>query len=96
MLHSFAPRPSKSQAIELKTLQTKVPENSAVSLGARLKQLWHRLIDWVESTSEPRVWQKRDRHGNVIAWYVYDPQLGYTTSFSSELEVRLWFEQRHC
>ncbi len=41
---------------------------------------------------EPKVWEKKNRNGTVY-WNVYDPVLGYTARFSSELEVRLWLDQ---
>ena len=43
---------------------------------------------------EPKIWQKRDRYGNLY-WVVYDPTTGHSSCFSSEQEVRVWLEQRY-
>jgi len=59
-----------------------------------LKQWWKGLMHWFDSSAEPRVWQKHDRQGNPLYWCVYDPELGRSMSFGSEMEVRLWLEHR--
>lgn len=93
--HRFAPQPVKLQAVQLNPLPIELFKKLTTALNARLKRLWLNLADWVSNASEPQVWQKRDRQGNITTWYVYDPNLGQTICFGSELEVRLWFEQRY-
>jgi hypothetical protein len=46
-------------------------------------------------TQEPEVEirQKQDRNGH-IHWYVYDPQVGKSISFASELEMLSWLDNQ--
>lgn len=68
------------------------------TLLTRLKiaaQKWVQFLQKLLSTDlEPKVWQKFDRQGNSSGWRVFDPETGRTIAFGSELEVRLWLEQR--
>ena len=59
-----------------------------------LKQLFAKIIRFLSSNSEPRIEFKRDRLGNHF-WRVYDPNTNQSATFSSELEVRIWLEQRY-
>lgn len=43
---------------------------------------------------EPKIWQTSDRNG-VLIWHIYDPMTKESTSFTTELEVRSWLEQRY-
>lgn len=52
------------------------------------------FLQMIAGNSEPRVWQKRDRNGELL-WYVYDPETDQTTRFVEESEVRSWLEQRY-
>jgi hypothetical protein len=47
-------------------------------------------------TQEPEVeiWQKKDRNGHTL-WYVYDPQMGKSISFASELEMLSWLDNQN-
>ena len=56
-----------------------------------LKKIGHHLIT---KRVEPHVRQKRDRFGNFY-WQVYDPISRSYLFFNSELEVRIWLENRH-
>ncbi len=63
----------------------------ALTLRSTLSRIWNALFTSV--SDEPRIWQKRDRFGNVW-WYVYDPISHRSIQFSSEQEVRRWLEKR--
>ncbi|MBD2459507.1 hypothetical protein H6G89_00480 [Oscillatoria sp. FACHB-1407] len=45
-------------------------------------------------SSEPHVWQERDRHGN-LTWRIYEPSTNRSATFASEEEVRIWLEKRY-
>lgn len=57
----------------------------------QFKQLLQRLV---VDRHEPKVWQKFDHQHNSLGWRVFDPETGRTIAFGSDLEVRLWLEQR--
>ncbi|MGF1480739.1 MAG: hypothetical protein ACFB4I_14845 [Cyanophyceae cyanobacterium] len=59
-----------------------------------LNALWQALLYATVKSNEPRVWQKCDRQGNT-RWFVYDPATSCTATFSSEQEVRIWFDERY-
>lgn len=69
------------------------------TVWAQLHQLWHKVKqgceDWLATRNEPKVTQQFDRQGRSLGWRVFDPETGYTISFGSELEVRLWLEHRY-
>ena len=44
--------------------------------------------------SEPKIWKKTDAEGNII-WKTYDPMTGFTASFDTEHQVRVWLEERY-
>lgn len=56
--------------------------------------LWESILSATSKLSEPKVWQKKDRKGNIY-WRVYNPTTGYCGSFNSEEEVRMWLEERY-
>lgn len=58
-------------------------------------RLWNWLMDAIFHGDELKVSQKVDRQGRIIAWFVYDPQIGQSICFGSEMEVRLWLEHRY-
>lgn len=66
-------------------------------LGAivlRLKSVL--LLVWnavsTPASSEPQIWQKCDRFGQIY-WQVYDPIRDRWFRFSSEQELRQWLEE---
>ena len=63
----------------------------ALTLRSTLSLIWNVLFTSV--SDEPRIWQERDRFGNVW-WYVYDPISRRSIQFPSEQEVRRWLEKR--
>jgi hypothetical protein len=63
----------------------------ALTLRSTLSVIWDVLFTSV--SDERRIWQKRDRFGNVW-WYVDDPISRRSIQFPSEQEVRRWLEKR--
>jgi YD repeat-containing protein len=63
----------------------------ALNLRSTLSLIWNVLFTSV--SDELRIWQERDRLGNVW-WYVYDPMSRRSIQFPSEQEVRRWLEKR--
>jgi hypothetical protein len=57
-----------------------------------LKKLGDRIVEYFNSQSEIKVWQRQDRFGNEY-WEVYDPKTNRSASFGSEDEVRIWIEE---
>lgn len=58
-------------------------------------KLWKILVDALLHSDELKVSQKVDRQGRIIAWFIYDPEIGRSICFGSEMEVRLWLEHRY-
>jgi hypothetical protein len=54
----------------------------------------HVLFARIANGDEPRIWQKRDRNGQLV-WHVYDPATSRASQFASEAEVRSWLDQRY-
>lgn len=44
--------------------------------------------------AEPKIWEKKDRHGNTY-YRVYDPQRDRYHDFFSEAKVRWWLDKRY-
>jgi hypothetical protein len=66
--------------------------NNLQAILNRILQIW---IQFISPSYEPKVWKSTDRQGRTVNWRVFDPETGYLITFSSEMEVRLWLEQRH-
>jgi hypothetical protein len=70
----------------------------SIRIGQRLKGLVGRvgmaIATWVTQSSELKVSERCDRHGNVY-YQVYDPLNRTSASFGSEAEIRAWLEQRY-
>lgn len=56
-------------------------------------QIGQSFINFLTRPPEPKVCQKSDRAGNTW-WSVYDPSTGRSSNLSSEMEVRMWLEER--
>jgi hypothetical protein len=85
------PHPSSDQqkpAKDSKSLQ-------GSKLTSLLQQFKTSLTKLLTCSSEPQIWQKRDRQGNLV-WRMYDPQTNQSAVFASEEEVRIWLEERYC
>jgi hypothetical protein len=57
--------------------------------------LWQDLLNVIYRTPDVKVWQRRDRKGRITGWYAYDPKTEQVRYFNSELEVRVWLDQRY-
>jgi hypothetical protein len=66
-------------------------QSKLASLSSRC---WESLTQLFTRNTEPYIWQKRDRHGNLF-WQLYDPSTNRSATFSSEDEVRIWLEERY-
>ncbi|NJR58283.1 MAG: hypothetical protein HC769_05125 [Cyanobacteria bacterium CRU_2_1] len=73
------------------TAETEYKSSSKISIFDRL---WQSLLNGFLGNSEPKIYQKRDRYGDVY-FRVYDPMTGTSSSFKSEQEVRIWLDQRY-
>ncbi|MBI4779801.1 MAG: hypothetical protein HY785_00610 [Oscillatoriophycideae cyanobacterium NC_groundwater_1537_Pr4_S-0.65um_50_18] len=63
----------------------------ASTLRSILALIWDTIS--TSLSDEPRIWQKRDRFGEVY-WHVYDPIRDRHFRFTTEQEVRQWLEQK--
>jgi hypothetical protein len=67
-------------------------QSSRFNIVEYLKRLGDRIVEYFNSQSEIKVWQRQDRFGNEY-WEVYDPNTHRSASFDSEEEVRIWIEE---
>lgn len=51
------------------------------------------LLHYFASEGEPQIWQEEGKQGTM--WHAYDPRCGYSFTFTSESEVRIWIEKRY-
>ena len=58
------------------------------------QKFWNAVAAIFVQSSEPKIYQKRDRFGNLY-FQVYDPQTGRSSVFNTEAEVRFWIDQRY-
>lgn len=70
------------------------PGSSRLRLASFSSQLWESFVKLLESSHEPRIWQRRDRQGN-ISWRLYDPATNQSATFASEDEIRIWLEEKY-
>ncbi|HEY9645899.1 MAG TPA: hypothetical protein V6C88_05995 [Chroococcidiopsis sp.] len=56
--------------------------------------IWHSVVDGLMGGSDLRVWQSRDRHGQLW-WHLYDPKTGESAQVSSEEEALNWIEESY-
>jgi hypothetical protein len=80
-------------------LETLYERSPAIPLQTRIMTLWQRLQfviirELTRDRSEPRITQAYDADGQII-WQVYDPFTEQRLFFASELEVRIWLENRY-
>ncbi len=54
-----------------------------------VEQGWQQVVQAWSNPPELRVWQRRDRSGQVH-WYTYDPYTNQSASFGSEADVKAW------
>jgi hypothetical protein len=63
----------------------------ALTLQSTLSLIWDKVLSFL--SDEPKVWQERDRFGNLY-WRIYDPISDRSATLASEQEVREWLDQR--
>jgi hypothetical protein len=57
-----------------------------------LSNRWKAFLYTLSASHEPRVWQERDRTGQIW-WRGYDSYTGQMVYCSTEAEMRAWLEQ---
>lgn len=83
-MNTLIPQPMESN--------TNTYESSRFNIVEYLRRLGNRIVEYFNSQSEIKVWQRQDRFGNEY-WEVYDPNTHRSASFGSEEEVRIWIEE---
>lgn len=63
-------------------------------LKTKLNDLWQSMIAYLNTSSEPHVWQSKDSAGRVV-WNAYDPINRSSVEQVSAHEMRVWLEERH-
>ncbi len=62
-------------------------------LSTKLSALWQGIATYLNSSSEPRVWQTHE--AGEMAWSAYDPITRTSIEQVSAQELRVWLEERH-
>jgi len=58
-----------------------------------ISKIWQKLDNILTINDDLKIWQKRDRFGNIY-WQAYNPKTRKFVGFASEKEVRIWIEQQ--
>lgn len=77
------------QSLESNTINN---QSSRFNIVEYLRRLGDRIVEYLNSQPEIKVWQRQDRFGNEY-WEVYDPNTNRSASLGSEEEVRIWIEE---
>ena len=72
----------------------KIQPQAKPRLLSGLSRVLDRLMKFLVTSNELRIWQTSDRFGNTL-WNAYDPATGRSTSLDSEPELRAWIEERY-
>ena len=72
---------------------TTSPNFRKPQLSAKLSTLWQGILTYLNSSSEPRVWQTHE--AGEVAWSAYDPTTRASIDRVSAQELRVWLEERH-
>lgn len=56
-------------------------------------KIWNWFVSQIVKTDEPKIYAKQNRSG-VTEWIIYDPATGCKACVGSEMEVRIWLDQR--
>lgn len=70
------------------------PFVSPQNTESKLRQLWRNFIHYITRPVEIKVRKQTNPQGEVW-WQVYDPHRDIKATFASELEVRMWLEERY-
>ncbi len=65
-----------------------------LSFWSKLKKLWYFLREYLQDSSQLRVWHSCDRQGKLW-WSAYDPNTRQFISQVSEEQIRIWIERRY-
>jgi hypothetical protein len=57
-----------------------------------LSNIWQFLVDILFQDNELKVWEKKDKQGNIY-WKIYHPATGNTVYLASEQEARIWIDR---
>lgn len=83
------------QRFQNDTFQLVTPKSS---LSDRVRAAFSRLGEFIlslaTSNQDPKITITRDRSGQA-QWNIYDPTSGYSNSFLSEDDVRVWLDNRY-
>lgn len=69
-------------------------KNQSQKLKLNFHKLWSNLVNYLSRPPEPKVKKKTNSRGEIW-WEVYDPYTNLSASFASELEVRIWLDERY-
>ena len=64
------------------------------SLVAKLGSVWQAVLNYLDATSEPRVWPATDASGYPL-WNDYDPMSQLSIDHASADELCTWLEELH-
>ncbi len=59
-----------------------------------INSIWKYIVTAMANGHEPRIWKSTDRAGNTW-WHGYDPITDQTVCLDSEVEMRVWIEERY-
>lgn len=60
----------------------------------QLRRLGRAVARYISLSDEPKIYQCTGRQGEQY-WRIYDPRLNQNITLSTDIEVRLWLEQRY-
>ncbi|MBW4466419.1 MAG: hypothetical protein KME07_13425 [Pegethrix bostrychoides GSE-TBD4-15B] len=66
----------------------------STNASARLRHIWQSLLSYLSNSNELRVWKASNVDGQPV-WKAYDPTTESRVEFVSELDLRVWLEERY-
>jgi hypothetical protein len=67
---------------------------AAAAIYPTLRQLWDSALTYFASSAEPSIRFERTGYGRS-QWTAYDPTTQQSVTIDSELEMRIWLENRY-
>lgn len=58
------------------------------------RNIWQSLLSSISGSAELRVWKAANPAGQLV-WKIYDPVTQIRNEFASELDLRIWLEERY-
>lgn len=83
-----------NQELELIANSERTTESNKHQFKKCLEFIWQVLVLWATKQPELRVWQSRDRFGDIV-WHAYNPVTGKQVSRASEAELIDWIEHSY-